>query len=108
VTKPLLVRARCLSCGGHTVICLPSDRLNSFTCSACGQVVPCEDGFARAQDFDRFSVVRHGVKGCRAVAGCLSCGCDVLYPVLVQPEAAPLPIEAGDCVNCGRVKRVTP
>lgn len=110
MTKPpaLPVRTRCLSCGGHFVVCLPGDYLHSFHCSACGEVVPCEDGFARAQDFDRFSVVRRGVKGCRAVAGCLSCGSDVLFPVLVKAKPGHQLFDRGDCVNCGRVERVTP
>ena len=112
MTKPpalsVPVRARCLSCGGRSVVCLPGDRCSTFNCSACGEVVPCEDGFARAQEYNRLSVARRGVKSCRAVAGCLSCGCDVFYPLLVKARPGHQLFDRGDCVNCGRVERVTP
>jgi predicted RNA-binding Zn-ribbon protein involved in translation (DUF1610 family) len=112
MTKPpalsVSVRARCLSCGGRSIVCLPGEPFNRFECPACGEVVPCEDGFARAQDFDSFSVVRRGVKGCRAVAGCLSCGSHVFYPLLVKAKPGQQLFDRGDCPRCGPVARLTP
>jgi hypothetical protein len=38
----------------------------------------------------------------------LSCGCDVFYPLLVKAKPGQQLFDRGDCVNCGRVERVTP
>ena len=87
----------CRSCGiPGTVSCFPGERFNTFGCITCGEVVPCHGGFARPADCNRFAGSQSAL---REVAGCLSCGSDVLYP---QGDL----VEAGNCVNCGRVERV--
>lgn len=77
--------------------CFVGERFNHFACVTCGEVVPCSGGFARPLDVNRFAASQSAL---REVGGCLSCGSDVLHP---QGEG----VEAGECVNCGRVERVT-
>lgn len=88
----------CRSCGRLAVVsCLVGERFNRFACVTCGEVVPCYGGFARPVDCNGFAASQSAL---REVGGCLSCGSDVLHP---QGER----VEAGECVNCGRVERVT-
>ncbi len=87
----------CRSCGvPGTVSCFPGERFNTFGCITCGEVVPCHGGFARPADCNGFAARQSAL---REVGGCLSCGSDVLHP---QGDG----VEAGNCVNCGRVERV--
>lgn len=88
----------CRSCGRLGVVsCLAGERFNRFACVTCGEVVPCSGGFARPDDCNGFADQQSAL---REVGGCLSCGSDVLHP---QGEG----VEVGECVNCGRVERVT-
>lgn len=88
----------CRSCGRLGVVsCIPGERFNRFACVSCGEVVPCHGGWARPDDCNRFAASQSAL---REVGGCLSCGSDVLHP---QGDG----LEAGNCVNCGRVERVT-
>lgn len=89
--------ARCRSCGGDAISCHAGERFNTFHCAACGEVVPCQGGFARAVDINRLADPRDPHATLRAVAGCISCGCDVVYPRGGS---------AGLCVNCGKVEAV--
>ena len=87
----------CRSCGRRGVVsCILGERFNTFVCVTCGEVVPCHGGWARPADCNRFAD-RHSAL--REVGGCLSCGSDVHHP---QGDG----VEAGLCVNCGRVERV--
>jgi hypothetical protein len=88
---------RCRSCDRAGVVSyIPSERFNTFICVTCDEVVPCHGGFARRADCNRFAD-RHSAL--REVAGCLSCGSDVLHP---QGDV----VTGGHCENCGKVERV--
>lgn len=89
--------ACCRSCGGNAVSCQQGERFNTFHCATCGEVVPCKGGFARAADINRLADPNDLHAALRAVGGCLSCGCDVVYPRGGS---------AGLCVNCGEVEAV--
>jgi hypothetical protein len=87
----------CRTCDRAGVVSyIPGERFNTFICATCDEVVPCHGGFARPADCNRFADRQSAL---REVAGCLSCGSDVLHP---QGEV----VEAGLCVNCGTVERV--
>ncbi len=88
----------CRSCAvPGTVSYIPGEKFNTFDCVTCGDVVPCHGGFARPTDCNLFAGRQSAL---REVAGCLSCGSDVLHP---QGDG----VQAGLCVNCGRVERVS-